>query len=446
MTAPYLPYSQQNYADWKARLERDSQIGGLLRQAKMAAGLEEQPSGQMPPMLQAPPQEQAQPQMPPQVPPAMQAPEPTPEELHAHQKGIRGGLLHLLGADRQAPEVAALLSPEERERIQPGVLGTLWHAVAEGKGPQAVQQERALNIVGLRDAKARREQRERILKAFPMPSDPAEMASWSETVARVVAAAPVPDPEWSKDLTTTAAQLEPPSRAPVTETFGNPIAMMYNGQERMVQVGNQGTVRPVEGASPMPKSDTAEPVNIVKTVVNGKPMIEGIRRDGTQAWIRPDREEEARAATTAREKREAELRGVADSMSDIQNAIASVTANPTALGLKNLLPTVVRQRMPGRDHDRDAETLGLLEYVVGRIRHDRFGGALTQLEASKSARIFSEPSSPPEVVLAQLQVLANAVERKQRALTEAQDRSPAPQDGETVTINGRQFVIPRRTP
>ena len=443
MTAPYLPYSQQNYADWKARFERDSQIGGLLRQAKMAAGLEEEQADQMPPMLQAPPQEQAQMQMPPQVPPAMQA--PTPEDLHAHQKGIRGGLLHLLGADRQAPEVAALLSPEERERVRPGLLSTLWNA-AGGKGPQAVQQERALNIVNIRDAVKRRAQREEILRAFPMPSDPAEMASWSETVARVVAAAPVPDPEWSKDLTTTAAQLEPPSRAPVTETFGNPIAMMYNGQERMVQVGNQGTVRPVGGASPMPKSDTAEPVNIVRTVVNGRPMIEGIRRDGTQAWIRPDREEEARAATTAREKREAELRGVADSMSDIQNAIASVTANPTALGLKNLLPTVVRQRMPGRDHDRDAETLGLLEYVVGRIRHDRFGGALTQLEASKSARIFSEPSSPPEVVLAQLQVLANAVERKQRALAEAQERPAAPQDGETVTINGRQFVIPRRTP
>lgn len=153
MTAPYIPYSQQNYADWKARFERDSQVGGLLRYAKLSAGLTDQPeqAPQGPALLQAPPQE------PPPMPPAMQAPEPTPEELHEHRKGLRGGLLHLLGADRQAPEVAALLSPEERDRIRPGVASTLWNAVVEGKGPQTVQQERAANVVGLRDVKRDRD-------------------------------------------------------------------------------------------------------------------------------------------------------------------------------------------------------------------------------------------------------------------------------------------------
>ena len=271
MTAPYLPYSQQNYADWKARFERDSQIGGLLRQAKVAAGLEEEQADRMPPMLQAPPQEQAQMQMPPQVPPAMQA--PTPEELHAHEKGIRGGLLHLLGADRQAPEVAALLTPEERERVRPGVLGTLWNAVASNKGPQAVQQERALNIVGLRDAKKAREEMERKealsrrIEAVAATMDPEVGVEYA---ARMKAIYGLPD---ATSATQAAVGLKEREFAP-QRIIWTTVPMMVNGSEKMVMRSNDGQLLDAStgedlramGARLEPMPPMAAPNQILPTV------------------------------------------------------------------------------------------------------------------------------------------------------------------------------------
>lgn len=100
MTAPY---TQQNYADWKARFQQTSAVGGLLRQAKQVAGMEE---------------EQAPPPM-----PQMLQPQPIPEaplteaDTHEHRKGLLGKVRHFFGADRIAPEVSALLQPDQRKRL-----------------------------------------------------------------------------------------------------------------------------------------------------------------------------------------------------------------------------------------------------------------------------------------------------------------------------------------
>jgi len=152
----------------------------------------------------------------------------------------------------------------------------------------------------------------------------------------------------------------------------------------------------------------------------------------------------------ASEKRADGLRVMKDDLDGINEALAQVESNPSAFGLKNALPTAMRQRLPGRNNDADATTLGSLEYVVGRLRHDRFGGALSALEASKAARIFSEPTSPPGVVRAQLEVIRNALMRQQRALarqmTTDTPATPTPTEaaetGRTFTANGKTFRIP----
>jgi len=84
----------------------------------------------------------------------------------------------------------------------------------------------------------------------------------------------------------------------------------------------------------------------------------------------------------------------------VDHAIASVKDNSGAFGVKNYLPDFARERLASAP--KDAETLASLEAIVGELRHARFGGALTALEANKAARIFSDPTSPPDVILAKL--------------------------------------------
>lgn len=82
---------------------------------------------------------------------------PVDPELHEHQKGLRGGLLHMLGADKVSPEVAALLTPDQISRVRPGVASTLWNAVTQGRGPQSVMEDRAHGMLGLQDEKKARD-------------------------------------------------------------------------------------------------------------------------------------------------------------------------------------------------------------------------------------------------------------------------------------------------
>lgn len=148
MTSPYLPYTQSGYADWKKRIPQESAIAGLLGQAKQMAGMEEEPQALLPPT-------------PPFNPNDGRSTPAGDDPTHAHRKGLLGGLRHLVGADRTAPEVAALLTPDQQQRVRPGLLSTVYNAVVEGKTPAQVQQERALNMLGLEDTKKARVKRDR---------------------------------------------------------------------------------------------------------------------------------------------------------------------------------------------------------------------------------------------------------------------------------------------
>lgn len=125
---------------------------------------------------------------------------------------------------------------------------------------------------------------------------------------------------------------------------------------------------------------------------------------------------EARAQATAQTKRQEMFRAAGEDIDAIDAALAEVGSNASAFGLKNYLPGVLRRRIPGRDNAADAQSIGSVEYVVGRLRHDRFGGALTPTEVAKAGRIFSDPTSPPEQIAKELGILRDRLAKRQRTL------------------------------
>ena len=166
-------------------------------------------------------------------------------------------------------------------------------------------------------------------------------------------------------------------------------------------------------------------------------------RLGLTPWLPGANQNNSRARAAYQGK----LGEVATAERTLKNATDAVEANPNAFGLKNKLPDIARQRLPGASVD--AGTIGALEYVVGELRHGRFGGALSELEANKAARIFSEPSSPPDVILAQLKEIGKAIKMRRDALGEAYGAdaapdapaAPSPTGPKTVTVNGRTYIV-----
>lgn len=157
-------------------------------------------------------------------------------------------------------------------------------------------------------------------------------------------------------------------------------------------------------------------------------------KDGVfEKWITaPPSEGANRAAEAGRIKREDALRAMTDDMSNLDAALLEVESNPDAFGLRNYIPAVGRDLIDSPDRiDRDATTIGSLEHVVGRLRHDRFGGALTPMEAGKAARIFAEPTRNPKAIKAQLEVIKNALARQQKTLGAALDGQEAKGEKET---------------
>ena len=360
------------------------------------------------------------------------------DNTHDHRDGFTGGVKHLLGVDRIQPEVAALLTPDQQQRATPGVARTLWGLVAEGKGAGDIQKERAAEMLGLTDLKKSRDttvaiegQRKAILSAVgPMPSDPAKAQQWTESVARLAATAPIPDKEFAETVRLTAAQLQPREFAPVRETWTT-VDAMVDGKPMKVMRSNQGQLLALDGTDLRSSGARVEPmppqVAPSFSAITGAETPEGfipLVNTRTGAVTSTDLTARDSRGTQAKAKRENDLRTANDDMDAVDTAIQAVKDNPSALGMKNFLPTAARQRLPGRDNAQDAGTIGSLEWLAGRLRHDRFGGALTPLEAAKAARIFSEPTSPPAVTAAQLEVVKAALARKQRSLQAQVEATP----------------------
>lgn len=170
-------------------------ITGLLQQMEETKRRMQGPLAPPPDAFQLPQNGAAPPQGAPMAPPLAPAPEPSafanvananisdPNDLsYQYRPGIKGRVLGLLGADRVAPELQALLTPDQIKRVKPGVVGSLWNAINYGVGPQTVMQARTKNMLGLTDEAANRKtdaemKRQRALIAADyatMPNDPAK--------------------------------------------------------------------------------------------------------------------------------------------------------------------------------------------------------------------------------------------------------------------------------
>lgn len=195
------------------------------------------------------------------VPPPEGPALPIADDAHAHKKGIKGGLLHLLGADRMAPELAALLTPEQREQVKPGVVGSLWSAINYGKGPQTVMQERAQNVLKLTDTKSARDTQARrvalmqkwtpIVLAARTPEERFEAqagyASELATIAGPESLGTVPN------FLNAIKPDEPKSWAPQHETWSTERGVL-NGQPRTILVSNTGRAKDMAGNPIDPKT------------------------------------------------------------------------------------------------------------------------------------------------------------------------------------------------
>lgn len=141
---------------------------------------------------------------------------PGDDPTHDHRKGLRGSLLHAVGADRVAPELANLLTPDQQARVRPGLLSTAYNAVVRGKGPEAVQRERAATMLQLEDLKKSRDRQAREERLFGQIQEQAasieDPQARLEYVARMSAGMGLPQGE----QTALAAQrLEPTRNQPL---------------------------------------------------------------------------------------------------------------------------------------------------------------------------------------------------------------------------------------
>src|SRR3990167_3408025 len=84
-----------------------------------------------------------------------------------------------------------------------------------------------------------------------------------------------------------------------------------------------------------------------------------------------------------------------------------------------------------RDNPLDAATKAAVEAVVGELRHDRFGGAISKQEAEMGIALFKKSNSPSDVVLAKLGELQKIVDAKKAGYSEAFGAAPATVPGET---------------
>lgn len=389
---------------------------------------------------------------------APQLPEPVPfnpnvdaRGRHDHRSGIRGSILHAVGADKVAPELASLLTPDQQARVQPGLMATIGNAVIRGKTPAQVQQERALNMLGLEDTKKARVKRDRDEKMW-------------EQIQGV--AAQIPDPQARLEYTARmASSMGLAQGGPTAEAADRlrPPQMQLRANAKMTVLGNDGNYYAIQ-QDPMGNEVPGSRVRVPKPTA-GITYREGVGPDGQPVYMALPAEEggdargsvaprstgvvvptdpsDARAATAAAERRANDARMLTDDLAGVNEALAQLQKNPDAFGLENVLPGVLRNRLPGAADD--ATTIGSLEYVVGRLRHDRFGGALSALEADKAARIFSEPKNPAPVIRAQLEVIKKALARQAESIRQQQETqaTPAPAaGGKTITVNGKTFRIP----
>jgi len=373
---------------------------------------------------------------------------PQPDlDAHEHEKGLLGAIRHGIGADRVAPELGALLSADQRERVKPGLLSTVANFALRGRTPQQVQMERAATMLGLQDAKVGRDRSERQRRIEDQiqaavggmePQAGAELAARMRLMYNLPQAAPMAIATDQMRLPQMQARAN--AKLTVLGEDGNYYAIQQDAMGAEVPGSRVRVPKPTSGITYREgKGPDGAPVIYALPAEEAGDVRGSVAPRSTGLEV-PETGADTRAATAAAEKRANDARMLTDDLAGVNEALEQLKKNPNAFGLENILPSVVRSRLPGAAED--ATTIGSLEYVVGRLRHDRFGGALSALEADKAARIFSEPKNPAPVIRAQLEVIQKALIRQAESIKQQQSATPTSGGEKTITVNGKTFRIP----
>ena len=339
---------------------------------------------------------------------AQAAPEEVPDATHAHQKGIRGGLLHLLGADRMPPEIAAQLTDEQEARVRPGLAATLWNAVAHQAGPNQVQRYRAAQILGDQDASAARNKaaqdaamRQEIFQRWS--SEPNQNRRAEGIAADMLSAG-------LGDITDAAVRLRP--RAPITLSPGAGLVDEY---------GNTITTQPFKDEPPQRPTV----VRVPTTDASGRPITEFVDAvTGETLWSRPgpplaprttqpqltvrEREQDAtlsellslneRALTAVRATQGLDAEGKPIPGANATNISGrGLGVVPIPMWVRN---NVLRERQGG---EAGASARGMFGNLVSMVGKARSGGAITPSEFNRLETFLPTADDDEGAVMQKLQ-------------------------------------------
>jgi hypothetical protein len=109
-----------------------------------------------------------------------------------------------------------------------------------------------------------------------------------------------------------------------------------------------------------------------------------------------------------------------------REAAEAIEASPEALGLKNLLPGLVVNRLDIRGGASGVPVRALLENLSGEIRNQRFGGQLTASEAKLAERFLPDARDTPQAALDKLTQLEQFLESKRKGLFDVYEVEYAP--------------------
>lgn len=364
----------------------------------------------------------------------------------------QGGLFRrLIGGDELPAGAETLLTPEQQRQVRPGLLSMVGTFLAEGKSPREQIMDRvrqAVDLGALAEDKAKERafeaSRKRIAEQFAPPEN--ETSDQLNLRLRKMHDAFLRsgDQKMAAHFSGIVNSLQPdrPAAPPTPHTRNTAQGVEnYNpatGQWEPAFDAQGKRIMPWDSTPPTERRPQRQLTTIK---VDGKDVTGWANADaGTFTPIGAAKGSVSQDRANAAYKKS--LSEIAQSDRLLANAVDMVKANPDAFGLKNLLPGVVRERLPGRDNALDAATKGAVEAVVGELRHARFGGAITKQEAELSIALFTKPNSPPDVILAKLAELRKMVEARRAGLQEGYGAGAATGKTKAITVNGKTFIVP----
>lgn len=362
---------------------------------------------------------------------------PMGDPTHAHRSGVRGGIMHLLGADRVNPEVAALLPAEDVARLRPkGLLGAVGQLI---EGRDYTQERKAQDIIRLRKQAADQRTWEQIQRVTAnIPDEQMRL----EAVARLANAYGLPQ---GAPLGQAAERMRPEPAKVV-----GPGAELVNDAGQVIHKAPDAPRNPIMGtpewkaavsyqASLIPRDDKT----LVTVDINGQPvMIPRSQAAGMRPWIAPNATAQRGSATMRRA-----LSSNNTSVGQIDDLIATLSkpgpSNADAVGWKGYIPDAVLNRM----FPEGVGTRSGLQNVGSLILHDRFGSALTKTELQRAGFIPYDTDNA-RTALDKLQKLKEYIAMESGFLQEQVGELAAPNPGNAPAPNappasgGRTYTDP----